>query len=440
MNKRITTALAGGLAGLTLAVAPVRAQDELTLCWAAWDPANALVELSKDFTAETGIGMNFEFVPWTNFADRFLNELNSGGKLCDLLIGDSQWIGGSAENGHYVKLNDFFDAEGISMDDFLPATVYAYSTWPKGSPNYWALPAMGDALGWVYRRDWFERPELQAEFKEKHGRDLAPPKTWTELRQVSEFFQGREIDGKTVYGAAIYTERGSEGITMGVTAALYSWGFQYENPDKPYDMKGYVNSPAAVEALEFYKGMYECCAPPGHSDAYMVANLDAYKSGQVAMQMNWFAFFPGIAKDPDVGGDRSGFFVNPSQKVEASTLGGQGISVVSYSEKKDQALQYIKWFAKPDVQKKWWSLGGYSCHNAVLGDPGFASTAPFASDFLMAMSGVKDFWQEPAYASLMQSMQKRVHDYVVADKGSAQEALDKMIEDWIETFEDEGKL
>ncbi len=130
----------------------------ITLCWAAWDPANALVELSKDFTAKTGINMKFEFVPWPNFADRMLNELNSKGKLCDLLIGDSQWIGGSAENGHYVKLNDFFDKEGIKMSDFAPATVYAYSTWPKGTPNYYALPAMGDANGWFYRKDWFEDP------------------------------------------------------------------------------------------------------------------------------------------------------------------------------------------------------------------------------------------------------------------------------------------
>jgi len=418
-----------------------QAQDkELTLCWAAWDPANALVELSKDFTTETGIQMKFEFVPWTNFADRFLNELNSGGKLCDLLIGDSQWIGGSATYGHYVKLNEFFEKEGISMDDFLPATVYAYSTWPKGAPEYWALPAMGDALGWVYRKDWFSRAELREEFKAKHGRDLEPPKTWTELKETAEFFQGREIDGKKVYGAAIYTERGSEGITMGVTAALYSWGFEYQNPDKPYDMQGYVNSADAAEGLEFYKSLYDCCTPPGHSDAYMVANLDAYKSGQVAMQMNWFAFFPGIAKDESVGGDKSGFFVNPGQKVEASTLGGQGISVVAYSDKQDEALQYIKWFAKPDVQKKWWSLGGYSCHSAVLGDPDFPNTAPFAADFLKAMSGVKDFWQEPTYAELMQSMQKRVHDYVVADRGTAQEALDKLIEDWIITFEDDGKL
>lgn len=417
------------------------AQDkEITLCWAAWDPANALAELSKDFTAQTGIGMKFEFVPWENFADRFLNELNSQGKLCDLMIGDSQWIGGSATNGHYVKLNDFFAANSISMDDFLPATVYAYSTWPKGAPEYWALPAMGDALGWIYRKDWFSRPELQEEFKATYGYDLGVPADWTQLKDIATFFQGREIDGKTVYGAAIYTERGSEGITMGVTAALYSWGFQYQNPDKPYDMKGFVNSPEAVAGLEFYKEMFKCCTPPGHTDAYMTANLDAYKSGQVAMQMNWFAFMPGIVKDEDVGGDRSGFFVNPPQNVAASTLGGQGISVVAYSDKQDLALEYIKWFAQPDVQKKWWSLGGYSCHKAVLGDPNFANTAPFAADFLKAMSGVKDFWQEPAYAQLLLAMQKRVHDFVVADQGTAQEALDKLIEDWAEVFEDEGLL
>src|SRR5262249_52014827 len=152
------------------------------------------------------------------------------------------------------------------------------------------------------------------------------------------------------------------------------------------------------------------------------------------------AFFPGIAKDSDVGGDKSGFFVNPMEKVEGSTLGGQGISVVSYSDKKDMALEYIKWFAQPDVQKKWWSLGGYSCSKAVLEDPGFAKSAPFAADFLKAMSNVQDFWQEPAYAQLLLAMQKRVHDFVVADVGTAQEALDKLVDDWKEVFTDEGKM
>ena len=413
--------------------------DELTLCWAAWDPANALVELSKDFEKASGNTMKFEFVPWPNFADRMLNELNSGGKLCDLLIGDSQWIGGSAENGYYVKLNDFFDKEGIKMSDFAPATVYAYSTWPKGTPNYWALPAMGDANGWFYRKDWFENPEIAAEYKAKYNRDLVPPKTWTELKETAEFFQGRKIDGKTVYGAAIFTERASEGITMGATSALYPYGFKYENTPGKYDMEGAVNSADAVAGLEMYKAIYKCCTPPGYTDSYMGEGLDAFKSGQVAMMMNWFAFMPGMAKDEQVG-KVTGFFVNPGQKVAASTLGGQGISVVANTDNMDGALAYVKWFAQPDVQKKWWSLGGYACHNAVLNDPGFKDSQPFAAQFLDAMGGVQDFWQEPAYASLLQAMQKRLHDYVVADKGTAKEALDGLIVDWNAIFQEEGKI
>lgn len=432
------TVLAGaGLLGTTSARA-----DDLTLCWAAWDPANALVELSKDFEAKSGHKMKFEFVPWPNFADRMLNELNSGGKLCDLMIGDSQWIGGAAENGQYVKLNDFFEKEKISMADFIPATVTGYAEWPKGTPNYWALPAFGDVVGWTYRKDWFSRPELQAEFKTKYGRDLAVPKTFAELKDIAEFFQARKIDGTTVYGAAIYTERGSEGITMGAMDVLYSFGFQYENPAKPYDLEGFVNSPDAIAGLEYYKALYECCVPPGHSDAYMSEDVDAYKSGQVALQMNFAFIWPGIHADAKVGGEKSGYFPNPAGPggKQFAQLGGQGISVVASSAKQDAALQYIKWFAQPEIQNKWWSLGGYSALRSVVEDPGFANSQPYAQTFLDSMAIVKDFWAEPSYASLLQATQKRFHDYVVAGKGTAKEALDGLVKDWTEIFEDEGKI
>jgi len=435
-----SAAALGLVAGVASFGAPAAQAEDLTLCWAAWDPANALVELSKDFEAKSGHTMKFEFVPWPNFADRMLNELNSGGKLCDLMIGDSQWIGGSAESGHYIKMNDFFEKEGIDMADFIPATVTGYAEWPKGTPNYWALPAFGDVVGWTYRKDWFERPELQAEFKEKHGRDLAAPKTLAELKDIAEFFQGRDIDGKTVYGASIYTERGSEGITMGVTNALYNYGFKYENPEKPYDLEGFVNSDAAVAGLEFYKALYDCCTPPGSSDWYMSENIDAYKSGQVAMQMNFAFIWPGVEADPNVGGGKSGYFPNPAGPGgHFAQLGGQGISVVSYSSKQDAALEYIKWFAQPEIQKKWWESGGYSALRAVVEDPGFATSQPYAQTFLDSMAIVKDFWAEPAYASLLLPMQSRIHNYVVAGQGTAKEALDGLVKDWDEVFEDEGK-
>ena len=414
---------------------------DLTLCWAAWDPANALVELSKDFEAKSGNKMKFEFVPWPNFADRMLNELNSGGKLCDLLIGDSQWIGGAAENKQYVKLNDFFDKNGISMKDFIPATVTGYAEWPKNTPNYWALPAFGDVVGWTYRKDWFAKPELQAEFKKKYSRDLAVPKSLDELKDIATFFQGRDIDGKKVYGAAIYTERGSEGITMGAMNALYNFGFQYDNPTKPYELEGFVNSEGAVKGLEFYKSLYDCCTPPGASDWYMSQNIDAYKSGQVAMQMNFAFIWPGVNADANVGGDKSGYFPMPAGPGgHFAQLGGQGISVVANSAHQEEALAYIKWFAQKDVQSKWWTLGGYSALSSVVNDPSFATSQPYAQTFLDSMAIVKDFWAEPSYASLMQATQKRFHDYVVADKGTAKEALDGLIADWTATFKEEGKI
>jgi multiple sugar transport system substrate-binding protein len=412
---------------------------EITICWADWDPAYALKEVSKDFSKRTGIATRFDLVLWTNFTGTFLNVLNSRDGRCDILIGDSQWIGTAATAGHYLKLNDFLNKAGIDIGGFLPSTVEGYSTWPKGSKSYWALPAMGDALGWTYRKDWFAKPEVRQAFKRTHGYDLEVPRTWTQLRDIARFFQGRIIDGRKRYGAAIYTERASEGITMGVTSALYAWGFQYANPKRPYDMMGYVNSAVAVEALEFYRSIYDCCTPPGHADSYMEGNLESYKRGDVALQMNFFAFFPGIARDPKVGAV-SGFFANPAQKVPGSTLGGQGMSIVSYSKKQDLAREYIKWFAQPEVQKKWWGAGGFSCHQKILNAPGFQESAPFAGEFLKAMKDVQDFWQEPAYPKLLKAMQLRVHDYVVAGKGTAKEALDKLVADWRVIFEDEGKL
>ena len=216
---------------------------------------------------------------------------------------------------------------------------------------------------------------------------------------IAEFFQGREIDGNTVYGASIYTERGSEGITMGAMDVLYTFGFQYENPDEPYAMEGFVNSPGAVAGLEFYKALYDCCTPPGSSNGYMSEGIDAFRSGQVAMQMNFAFTWPGFETDANVGGGKTGYFVNPAGPSGASfaQLGGQGISVVSYSDNQDAALEYIKWFAQPEVQARWWRA------RRLLGPQGGArwtpaspSSQPYAQTFLDSMAIVKDFWAEPS--------------------------------------------
>jgi len=75
---------------------------------------------------------------------------------------------------------------------------------------------------------------------------------------------------------------------------------------------------------------------------------------------------------------------------------------------------------------------------SVVEADGFADAQPYNQAFLNSMAIVKDFWAELSYASLLLPMQSRVHNYVIAGQGTAKEALDGLVADWVEVFEDEG--
>ena len=108
------------------------------------------------------------------------------------------------------------------------------------------------------------------------------------------------------------------------------------------------------------------------------------------------------------------------------------------SDNQEAALEYIKWFAQEEIQQKWWDVGGAPAARAAVEAPEFSKSQPYTQTFLDSMAIVKDFWAEPAYASLLLPMQSRVHNYVVAGQGTAKDALDGLVKDWNEVFEDEG--
>ena len=164
-------------------------------------------------------------------------------------------------------------------------------------------------------------------------------------------------------------------------------------------MEGFVNSPDAVKGLEFYKALYKCCTAPGMTNAYMQEGLDAFKSGQVAMQMNWFAFFPGLYKDPNVGGDKIGFFVNPASTKAVHAARRAGHLGGGLLRSQGRRARYIKWFAQPDVQKKWWAARRlFGCEGGGQ-RPELSEERAVCADFLKSMGIVKDFWAEPSYAA-----------------------------------------
>jgi multiple sugar transport system substrate-binding protein len=422
-------AIAGGSPSVALA-------EELTIFWAEWDPANYLQELVNLYTAETGVTVTVQTTPWSDFQTKAFAEFNAKGDAYDLVVGDSQWLGAGATGGHYVELTDFFAKHKVA-ELMAPATVTYYAEYPKQSGKYWAIPLEGDADGWAYRKDWFEDPKEKEAFKAKYGYDLGVPKTYKELRDIAEFFY--RPDQKR-YGIAIYTWNPYDALVMGYENALFSYGGELGDY-ATYKVDGIVNSPEAVAALEMYRELYKF-TPPNWGSAFFLENNQAITEGLAAMSMNYFAFFPALAnKATNPYADVTGYFANPAgpSGKQHAALGGQGISIVSYSKNQEAAFKFLEWFIKDETQKKWGELGGYTCSAAVLKSDEFRKATPYNEAFYQTMFIVKDFWAVPEYGELLEQMKNRIGPYVVNGKGTAKEALDGVAKDWAETFKKYGR-
>jgi multiple sugar transport system substrate-binding protein len=401
---------------------------ELNILWAQWSPADYLQQVANDYEAETGVKVNVIQEPWGSFGDRFFTEMAAGGDAWDMVIGDSQWLGQGATQGHYLDLTDFLVGEGIA-ETVTPATLTYYGEYPTGSGTYWAYPTEGDADGWAYRKDLFEDPDEMAAFEAEYGYPLAVPETYEQLMEIAMFFT-RPDEG--IYGVAIYTQKDYDAITMGVENIMFSWGAEWQ--DENNNVMGIVNSEKAIEALEFYKELYECCQVPGLSNAFYTETNDAFLSGQAVMAMNYFAFFPALASpDTNPYAESTGFFANPAGPYgdRYAALGGQGMSVIAYisPERQEAAKDFIRWFAQEEVQAKWAELGGYTCNTNVLQTDAFLNATPFNPAFAETMTFVKDFWNIPVYAELLEVTQREFSAYVVEGQGTAEEVMNRIAEE-----------
>ena len=425
--RKVTKGVLAGI-GLMLASSTSVFAQELTIFWAEWDPANYLQELVNEYTAETGVSVTVETTPWADFQTKTFAELNAKGSAYDMVVGDSQWLGAASTAGHYVDLTDFIKEKGVDKT-FVPATLQYYAQY---GDKLWSIPAEGDANGWAYRKDWFEDPAEMAAFKEKYGYDLGVPENFDQLIDIAEFFTRPD---ENRYGVALYTQTAYDAMAMGLEQTIFTYGGELGNYDTG-EVEGILNSEQNVEALKAYRKLYEF-TPPNWSQSFFVENNQAFTEGLVAMNMNYFAFFPALANEAtNPHAASTGYFANPAgpNGDQHAALGGQGISVISYSQNQEEAFKFLEWFVQEDVQKRWAELGGYTCHAGVLASEEFLTSTPYNQAFADSMAIVKDFWAVPVFADMLFQMNDALHPYITTGEGDPKAILDALAAQWEETL------
>jgi multiple sugar transport system substrate-binding protein len=425
----------------TMAEETMAAGDQfITIHWAQWAPADNLQQLSADFTAETGIEVIVEQTPWETFVQKYNTEMIAQSDAWDIIVGDSQDLGNMAISGHFVELTDMVSESGI-LDSFTPASMYYYAEYPKGAQRYWAVPVEGDALGWAYRKDLFEDPDNMAAFEAAYGYPLGVPTSWDMIYDIAEFFYDPDNE---FYGVAIYGDNGYDSLAMFAMQTIRSFGGDLGNFET-FEVDGYLNSEGAVAGIEYYRDLFQF-VPPGFGDAFFVATNDAFVNGIVPMATNYFAFFPGLATEAtNPFAADTGYFTTPPQvgadgvERETTALGGQGASIVKYSQKQDLAMQWLEWFGREDTQAKWGMMpGSFTCHKAVLESDEFLTAWPFNPNMKESFEIFQDWWAVPQYDEMLRIFSEELGAYVIAGEGSSEEKLQTITDEWTAIFERDG--
>lgn len=413
-------------------------QDEgLTILWAKWRPADYLQRLAEEFTEQTGIEITIIQESWGTWQAIFFEEMAKKGERFDMVVGDSQWLGRGARGGHYIELTKWMKDNGV-LTSMTPTSIAGYSEFPKKSGHYWAVPVEGDAMGFSYRKDLFENPKEQKAFREMFGYDLKIPQTWHQLKDIAQFFYRPDED---FYGVLCWLEPRYDGITMGVESLIWAWGADLGNRET-YKVRGILNSSKGVEALRFYKDLNAYNNPEwagNYLDKHSSSNLPMIQ-GKVAMAMGYFAINPELLdEENNPYAEDIGFFAVPrGPAARAASLGGQGMSVVSYSKKKALSLKFLSWFIRDEVQERWAELGGLSCNQKVLNSEKFLNASPLNRPYKESIEMVRDFWAVPEYPQLLEVSQRYWSEYVNNGSRTAKETMDIVANEWETIFEYAG--
>src|SRR3546814_9149790 len=106
-------------------------------------------------------------------------------------------------------------------------------------------------------------------------------------------------------------------------------------------------------------------------------------------------------------------------------LGGMGMHVSAYASEEAQAesLNFRKWFEQAEIQKKGAAAGGVPSRTDALESPEFLDAAPFNQVYTDSVPRMRDMWNVPEYARLIDIENTNVNAALNGVKDPA-EALD----------------
>jgi len=325
-----------------------------------------LPDLSKEFTAITGIALKFESIPYSETLEKHMIALATGSTAYDLMNIDNLWF---PQYVAYLRPVDDYMKDPVLGDpnfdvaDFVPEVLQGYQWEGKtySFPEGYFFPVL------MYRKDLFQQ----------HGL-TGPPKTYEEYYEYAKKLTEKEGDKTSVYGCTLQGQR--TGIFDEVCTPYWGKGGQlFDTKLKPiFDNKD------MLDVMTIYQKLYtEGYAPPGSTDFELGEAAAFFAQGKAAMMWNW-SMMGADLEDPSkskVAG-KIGYAMFPKDNPnvihyvrEAST----GLCIPKTAKHKEAAWLFIQWLNSKDtlLQVEAEYKCGHPSRYSVMNQPSVKNLFPY---------------------------------------------------------------
>jgi multiple sugar transport system substrate-binding protein len=345
--------------------------------------------LARRFEELTGIRIVLELTSWDMMYTKSIADMEAGTGVYDFVYIEQDIIYAYLARNFLVDItqtladNPNLVAPGVNFGDFT--TFIDYFKDDRG--HLFGVPMEAFVKPYLYRKDLFEDPEIQAAFRERFGYNLAPATTFAQYRDIAEFFTewGRE-HRVALWGSTVQAHTGHPASTYEVletifpSFGIFNWGINMDTMKATEADGGMLNSDRAKEALAFWVGMLEFAPPESVTSTWdeVAATFAAGRAAQgwvYGENTVWVATDParslvvgkvGVALPPTYEG------VMADAEARRGYIGyydGGAFGVPHSSRNKEAALLWLQFLALADIQTDWAMAGGRITHTATFDDP-----------------------------------------------------------------------
>jgi multiple sugar transport system substrate-binding protein len=392
---------------------------------------NAVMEVLPQFTAETGIEVEVDMLPYLDMRERQTLELALDEGAYDLIayvvFSKADYVyADQLENLAKFFMNPRLADPTYDAGDLIDGYVQnigvaggekGYLPGPTGS--LYGLPFGSETSVLFYRTDIFEKHGLEVPENYEQFLDLAC--------RIPELEPG-------MGGVASRAASGHQAAHAFLLHLAPMGGRVFDAAWNPI-----INNAAGVEAAEALKSIVDC-GPEGSSAFGPAEAANAFAQGQAAMFLDSIAFaanFQDPSKSTVVG--NVGYAMHPMGEIRASQTGGFGLGIPANAENKEAAFLLMQWLTSKQGDLAVAMAGGNPSRFSTYQDAGLNEKYPWSATFGEALQYADPDWRPiiPAWGKINADIGTTMSQ-VLTEGLDIQTALDGVAERTRALMDEEG--